>query len=602
MNERLKGFLGSLRQGFVRFAPFNVGAVLLAAFLIWYNHIPWKERETAGLIPISLACGACWGMLAALAARLALERRSATPRLQSVLPAVGGLLATIAGAWFWYHVRDGHVFHHLWRMIYFGGVTALASAAVANLFGTRNRLTLFGQVFLSAVFVTMISFVTMLGGYLCLEAYRELIFKISYDFMEDVTVVVWCTVAPVFMAACLPRDDAPTERSRWYNVLFWFLTPLGLVLVAILYAYIGKIVIRWEMPSGKMNWFASWAIAGYLFFWLSLRASRVRFFAFVARWGWAALIPVVVTQIVGIVIRYQAHGLTTPRMAGMVTLAIGIYALVLAALDRDAKSIFTVTAVAGIVFTVTPLNIVDIPMREQSTRLQRALARNGCLGSDGQLVVPPNPAIPLDDAKRLVGAWRYVADIGRFRPASTNAPTLRPGVWYRAAFVQDVLKKVVAQKKDGDLPALLKIDESKLVDAGKSKPYTYNTFQLDDPGELDITGFSRMRRRQSVALEVGSGQHRYYITLKDLPQTNRLVEAKTVYEVTEHIDRIVAATDAKLKWENGRSNYYRFPSKLAYWRLTDNLTLAVDGLDINFRPPETNSFYGNVYGTLLIRR
>ena len=80
MNERLQGFLGSLRQGFVRFAPFNVGAVLLAACLIWYNHIPWKDREAAGLLPFSLACGACWGMLVALAARLALERRSARPR------------------------------------------------------------------------------------------------------------------------------------------------------------------------------------------------------------------------------------------------------------------------------------------------------------------------------------------------------------------------------------------------------------------------------------------------------------------------------------------------------------------------------------------
>jgi hypothetical protein len=86
MSERLKGFLGNLRRGFVRFTPFNVGAVLLAAFLIWHNHIPWKEREIAGLLPISLACGVCWGMLAALAARLALERRSARPRLLSVLP------------------------------------------------------------------------------------------------------------------------------------------------------------------------------------------------------------------------------------------------------------------------------------------------------------------------------------------------------------------------------------------------------------------------------------------------------------------------------------------------------------------------------------
>ena len=186
MKERLKSLFESLRRGFVRFAPFNAGAVLLAVFLIWRNHIPWKERETARLIPISLACGVCWGMLAALAARLALERRSAKPRLLSMLPAVGGLLAAVAGAWFWYHVRDGHVFHHLWRMIYFGGITALASSAVANLFGARNRLTLFGQVFQSAVFVGMISLVTMLGGFLCVEAYRELIFRVSYDFMSDV--------------------------------------------------------------------------------------------------------------------------------------------------------------------------------------------------------------------------------------------------------------------------------------------------------------------------------------------------------------------------------------------------------------------------------
>jgi len=201
-----------------------------------------------------------------------------------------------------------------------------------------------------------------------------------------------------------------------------------------------------------------------------------------------------------------------------------------------------------------------------------------------------------------VGAWRYVADIGRFRPASTNAPTLRPGVWYRAAFAQDVLKKVVAKKKDGDLPALLKIDESKLVSSGKSRSYTYHTFLLEDPGELDITGFSRMTKRQIVTLELGNSQRRYYITLKDIPQTNRLIEEKTAYEVTEHIDRIVEATDAKLKWVNGRSNRYRFPSKLACWRLTDNLTFAVDELDINFRPTETNSFYGSAYGTLLIRR
>ena len=297
-----------LRHGVARFAPFNVGAVLLAVTLVWHNHIPWEHREADGLLPLSLAYGICWGMLAALVARLFMERKAVRSSFSNFVPVLVGVATSIAGAWFWFHVREGHPFGQAWQMLYFGGITTLASAAAYLLFGKQNGKTLF----------------------------------------EDVMLVVWCAVAPVFMAATLPKDDTPTEQSRWYDILFWFATPLGLALLAVLYAYIAKIVIRWEMPSGKMNWFASCALAGYLFIWLSLRGSRVRVFSFLARWGWASLVPVVATQIVGIVIRHQAHGLTTPRMAGMVTLAIGLYAFVLAALDRDARGNFAVTAVAAL--------------------------------------------------------------------------------------------------------------------------------------------------------------------------------------------------------------------------------------------------------------
>ena len=171
MKKKLADFIEMVRYGFVRFAPFNIGAVLLAATLMWWNHIPWKGRETA-VLPIAFAYGVCWGMLTALALRLALERRAARQWLQDIVPAVLGLLTVAIGTWFWYCVREGNVYYELWRMVYWGGITALAAAAMASLFGRINRLTLFGQLLQAATFVGMISFATMLGGFLCVEAYR----------------------------------------------------------------------------------------------------------------------------------------------------------------------------------------------------------------------------------------------------------------------------------------------------------------------------------------------------------------------------------------------------------------------------------------------
>ena len=288
--------LNILRGGFVRFAPFNVLAMIWAACLIWGNHVPSREAA-AHRIPVSFAAGACWGMLFAFATRLAVERRACRTTLTHALPAITGAIMAALGAWFWYHVPQMDVGYSFWEMVYFGSAVSVASFAVAQLFGKRNAWTVFGRVLLAAVFVGLVSFAVFLGSILCIAA-DGLIAKVSRTVWGDMAILIWCFLAPVFMAAMLPKDNEPTEHPKAFTVLFWFLVPIGMALLAILYAYIAKIVFTWSMPSGTMNWFASCAVGGYLFLWLSLRCSRVRFFAFLARWGWAALLPVVTTQIV----------------------------------------------------------------------------------------------------------------------------------------------------------------------------------------------------------------------------------------------------------------------------------------------------------------
>ena len=579
----------TLQGGFARFAPFNVLALVWAVCLVRDNHVAWDDYE-AHRLPLSLASGACWGMLASLAARLALERRGCRARLANSVPALCGIAFALVGALFWYHVRTESSWYASWEMLYFGSLVSLGAFAAAQLIGKRNTWTVFGQVFLSAMFVVIVALAVWLGLVLCIAAVDELIVDISRDITGDAGFLTWMAMAPIFMAAMLPRDDEPTEQPKAFSVLFWFLVPIGALLMLILYVYVAKIVFTWTMPSGKMNWFASFAIGGYLFFWLSLRGSRVRAFAFIARWGWAFLIPVVVTQIVGITIRYNAHGLTTPRMAGMATLAIGIYALALAAFDRSAKSAFVVLAVAGMVLTVSPFNIVDVPIRQQASRLRAALERTGCL-VDGKLNVPQSPDIPLEDAKVICGSWDYLADRGQSffgylrRDREGDAPLVRPGVWHRDEFAQGVVKSAWEKSSRRDLIELLNIDRRKIMQGRRTT--TTNHFYLPSNfSDVDISGYKTMERDNSATLGYEDGK--YFVALAENLVTNR-------YDVTAHVNKLMGNSGAAADYSDGFYHSHTLKMEDALWELTPDIRLLVKYINLHHPPKKKDSDHLECY-------
>ena len=585
--------LSYLRGGFVRFAPFNVLAMIWAACLIWGNHVP-SRGAAAHRIPVSFAAGACRGMLFALATRLAVERRACRTTLTHALPAITGAIMAALGAWFWYHVPQMDVGYSFWEMVYFGSAVSVASFAVAQLFGKRNAWTVFGRVFLATVFVGLVSFAVFLGSILCIAAYDGLIAKVSRTVWGDMAILIWCFLAPVFMAAMLPKDNEPTEHPKAFTVLFWFLVPIGMALLAILYVYIVKIVFTWSMPSGTMNWFASCAIGGYLFLWLSLRGSRVRLFALLARWGWAALLPVVATQIVGIVIRYNAYGLTAPRMAGMATLAIGIYALALAAFDRTARSAFIVLAVAGLILTVSPFNIVDVPIMQQSARLRSALERAGCF-SDGSFSVPGKPNISKKDAKIIDGAWRYLTErgwafFGCARGSGiADSLCLRQGVWNRNTFTRDIsetVRKLSGQKRP-DLPKMLKINSAKFSE--RRRGLTTNHFSLGhDSGTVDITGYTKF---ETVAPIFGCEDGKYFVALSQTDPTNRI-------DVTAHVKKLLGNSGAAADTADGNYHSYTLRAEDAVWILAPDLAFVVTSLTL-YHPPEEQRMGHCLYGYIL---
>lgn len=216
-------------------------------------------------------------------------------------------------------------------------------------------------------------------------------------------------------------------------------------------------------------------------------------------------------------------------MAGMATLAIGIYALVLAALDRTARSVFIVLAVSGLVLTVSPFNILDVPIMQQSVRLRAALERAGCFAGGG-FSVPEKLDISEKDAKTIDGAWRYLTKRGRLffsyarDDRSVGALRLRQGVWNRNVFTRDIAEtaRKLSGQKHPNLPKMLKISSANFTGRkrGLLNSKTTNHFSLDrDSGAVDISGYTKF---EIVAPIFGHEDGKYFVALSQSDPTNRI--------------------------------------------------------------------------------
>lgn len=162
--------------------------------------------------------------------------------------------------------------------------------------------------------------------------------------------------------------------------------PCYVFLLVVLYLYIGKIIMLQAMPIGEMNWYASLALLGYGFFYFFWNDIRKPWFEKFMRWGLVLFLPILIVQFYGIWIRYEAYGLTTLRYASMICTACGICLLVFRFLRRGMRPLFLLGAVLLIVFSISPLNIMRVPLHNQQARLISLLEQEG-LYEDGKIVM-----------------------------------------------------------------------------------------------------------------------------------------------------------------------------------------------------------------------
>ena len=255
------------------------------------------------------------------------------------------------------------------------------------------------------------SILLFLGLILCVAAFWALIVTDADGWLSETTYLFSGLIAyggwglAAFLGA-LPSVGARYEfPAATQKLLLYLFFPVYLLLLLILYLYVGKIIGAGEMPVGTMNWYASFALLGFAFFFGTLAAQeRLPLFSRFLKWGLLLFLPILAIQIYGVWLRYEAYGLTTLRYTSMICTFCGIYALAVAFLRRKPQQVYLCAAILALIFSLTPLNVIDVPLRNQEVRLTQILTENNLL-QDGQV-------IKRDDLPRKTIA--EIADIARY--------------------------------------------------------------------------------------------------------------------------------------------------------------------------------------------
>ncbi|MDY6084576.1 MAG: DUF4153 domain-containing protein [Dialister sp.] len=289
--------------------------------------------------------------------------------------------------------------------MYVAGMALILPALSMAVLARSVRGQLFSFIFQSFFEALGMGALAFLAAAVLVLGIQNLLTEISNDWYDVAFAFAFAIFGFNTFLSCLPKKGDTVAAGGMLTLLARVVFPFYAALLLILYLYMGKIVYLGRMPEGMMNWFASFALLAYALFYFCLsETGEKRHQMWLAAAG-IALLPVMTMQAYGVYIRYAAYGLTSARYVSM---GCDLFALciVIAGIARRRTNLFYgLAALLVFLFTLTPLNIIDIPVREQGARLERILNENQLL-QDG-VFRKEKPLSPADE-DALVSAYTYV--------------------------------------------------------------------------------------------------------------------------------------------------------------------------------------------------
>ena len=232
----------------------------------------------------------------------------------------------------------------------------------------------------------------------------------------------------------------------------YVLIPLVVVYLAILYAYMFKIVIEWDWPKGWVGYlvlgFSTTGILSLLLVHPIKDSLENRWLAIVTQKFYLAIIPPAILLLLAIWRRVAEYGLTENRYIVIVLGCWLLYAALYFTFSRG-KSIKVIPISLGILAlaaSVGPWGASSVSRVDQVGRLDELLTANRIL-ADGK-ITPVKDTLPFDVTRQISSIVRYIVDVHGVEPLqpwfTVRLDSIQSDARYRSLATRDVSTKIVS--------------------------------------------------------------------------------------------------------------------------------------------------------------
>ena len=142
------------------------------------------------------------------------------------------------------------------------------------------------------------------------------------EMYSNIHVLCYTLFFPFYLLGNIPIASITETKTRsfaqaWKILGLYILLPLLILYGTILYAYLIKIIIQWQLPDGWVSALVSILTIGgtiTLFILYPLCIQKNRPLKFFRQWFGILLLPLLILMTVGIIRRFQDYGITTNRL------------------------------------------------------------------------------------------------------------------------------------------------------------------------------------------------------------------------------------------------------------------------------------------------
>ena len=403
---------------FSRFPFVVLSAIGAAVTAIYLAQIEFEPDVIAALYyPILMTC--ILGISLFLALRLWGESRGWSRTTQFKVALVGLAALVVYYAVLPFPIKGADVFRYFQLLVgshlLVAFVPFIGRSAGENGFWQYNRV-----LFLRIALAVLYSAVLYIGLALAIAAVETLL---DIDLNEMIYMQLWFTIVFVygawFFLAGIPKDVRALEAVHDYPTglrIFtqYVLIPLVVVYLAILYAYMVKILVEWNLPKGWVGYpVIGVAITGMLALLLVYpireRAENAWIRTYSKYFYWA-LFPLIGLISLAIATRIDAYGITERRYAVVIATAwlFGIALYFTFWRRRDIRIIPITLCITTLVTAIGPWSATSVSRKNQVQRLQETLVREEVL-VDGALDRTPK-TIEFEAEMEISNIVKYLHD------------------------------------------------------------------------------------------------------------------------------------------------------------------------------------------------